>query len=150
MVNEKSKYQIAYKGLGQGECHLSIAFDDDLWQQYEQSGLISGRGVVELGVVSGLSLIQIEAHISGQVELECDRCADPYIQPIETEAKLVVKISDQPGEYDGDIIWVSPSSGVVDLTQWIYETIILALPMQRVHSSIEQCNPEAVKYISLA
>ena len=36
-------------------------------------------------------------------------------------------------EYDGEVMWLSPADDEVDLTQYVYESIILSLPYQRVH-----------------
>ena len=38
-------------------------------------------------------------------------------------------------------MWISPSEDKVDLTQYIYESIVLSLPYRRVHEE-GKCNPE--------
>jgi uncharacterized metal-binding protein YceD (DUF177 family) len=38
-------------------------------------------------------------------------------------------------------MWISPADDMVDLTQYIYESIVLSLPYSRVHEEGE-CNPE--------
>jgi uncharacterized metal-binding protein YceD (DUF177 family) len=38
-------------------------------------------------------------------------------------------------------MWISPADDMVDLTQYIYESIVLSLPYSRVHEDGE-CNPE--------
>ncbi len=92
--------------------------------------------------------MELEVEISGEVEVECDRCCDIYAQEVEYSGRLVAKISEQEGEYDGDIIWLSPRDAKLELAQWIYESIILGLPIQRVHPDILDCNAEVVKYIT--
>ena len=52
-----------------------------------------------------------------------------------------MKFSDEVREYDGDTLWLSPSEDFVDLTQYIYESIVLSLPYQRVHPDGE-CDPD--------
>ena len=54
---------------------------------------------------------------------------------------LTVKFSDgETDEYDGEMMWISPSESEVDLAQYIYESIVLSLPYQRVHPEGE-CDP---------
>ena len=36
-------------------------------------------------------------------------------------------------DYDGEVMWISPAEGEVSLAQYIYESIVLSLPYQRVH-----------------
>lgn len=61
--------------------------------------------------------------------------------PVEFDGTLVVKFSDEVSDYDGEVMWLSPSAGSVDLTQYVYESILLSLPYQRVHPDGE-CDPE--------
>ena len=57
---------------------------------------------------------------------------------------MLVKFSDEVHEYDGEVIWLLPMEDEVDLTQYIYESIVLALPYQRVHPDGE-CNPDMLE-----
>jgi uncharacterized metal-binding protein YceD (DUF177 family) len=38
-------------------------------------------------------------------------------------------------------MWISPSEDMLDLTQYIYESIVLSLPYRRIHEE-GGCNPE--------
>ena len=87
--------------------------------------------------------------IEGEVTCECDRCLEDCLIPIDYEGHLIVRISDEQGEYDGDIMWISPADDIVDLTQYIYESIVLSLPYQRVHPEGE-CNPDMLARFSFA
>ena len=51
-----------------------------------------------------------------------------------------MKFSDPAGEYDGEVLWLLPGTDEVDLAQYIYESIVLSLPYQRVHPEGE-CDP---------
>ena len=46
---------------------------------------------------------------------------------------------------DGDILWISPADDTLDLGQYLYESIMLSLPFQRVHPDIRNCNPDMLK-----
>ena len=61
----------------------------------------------------------------------------------------MVRISDEEGEYDGEIMWLNPADDVVDFTQYIYESIVLSLPYQRVHPEGE-CNPDMLARFTIA
>lgn len=64
--------------------------------------------------------------------------------PIDFEGQLVVKFSDEVHEYDGEVMWMLPGEDRVELAQYIYESIVLSLPYQRVHPEGE-CNPEMLE-----
>ena len=87
------------------------------------------------------SMLELEVAIEGEVICECDRCLEDCPIAIDYEGDLVVKFSDESDYYDGEVMWISPSEDMLDLTQYIYESIVLSLPYSRVHEEGE-CNPE--------
>ena len=58
--------------------------------------------------------------------------------------RQVVKFSDEVHEYDGEVMWMLPGEDRVELAQYIYESIVLSLPYQRVHPDGE-CNPDMLE-----
>jgi uncharacterized metal-binding protein YceD (DUF177 family) len=86
-------------------------------------------------------MLELNIAICGEVMCECDRCLEPCPIAVDYEGDLVVKFSDEIDEYDGEVMWISPSEDTLDLTQYIYESIVLSLPYRRVHEE-GGCNPE--------
>ena len=97
----------------------------------------------------GETQMEVDFTIEGEVTCECDRCLEPCSVPIDYEGSLVVRISDEEGEYDSEIMWVNPADNEVDFTQYIYESIVLSLPYQRVHPEGE-CNPDMLARFTIA
>ena len=89
-------------------------------------------------------MLTLDVTVDGSVVVECDRCLEDCNVPIHYEGQLLVKFSDEVHEYDGEVMWLLPMEDEVDLTQYIYESIVLALPYQRVHPEGE-CNPEMLE-----
>lgn len=89
-------------------------------------------------------MLTADVRITGHVVVPCDRCLEDCRIPIDFEGRLLVKFSDEPREYDGEVLWLLPGEDEVDLSQYIYESIVLSLPYQRVHPEGE-CDPEMLK-----
>ncbi len=145
---QKGRYTINHRGLSVGEHHIRFDFAEDIFEPYVDCGVNGGSGAVEIDLVKHANMMELDVSIRGIVEVECDRCLGEYEQEVSFAGSVVVKVSEMEGEYDGDIIWVSPTDGEVDMQQWIFESIILSLPIQRVHSSKSECDPEALKYLT--
>jgi uncharacterized metal-binding protein YceD (DUF177 family) len=89
--------------------------------------------------------MQIAVIINGTVNLPCDRCLENIILPVTTEGELAVrfgKVDDSTP--DDDLIVLDPSEGEIDLSQYIYDSINISLPLQRIHPD-GQCNPEMME-----
>ena len=90
--------------------------------------------------------MQMKINIKGTVEVACDRCLDNLILPINTDGELVVRFGNSNGSNpdDDDLIVLDPSEGEINLSQYIFDSINVSLPLQRIHSD-GQCNPEMIE-----
>ena len=143
------QYSVAYKGLKNSSFDFIFEVDDALFVAYESKEIMGGNCRVEATMFKGESQLEFDFTITGEVTCECDRCLEPCQVPIDYEGHLIVRISDEEGEYDGEVMWVNPADNEVDLTQYIYESIVLSLPYQRVHPEGE-CNPDMLARFTIA
>ena len=144
-LNER--YSIGYKGLSNNTFDYDFIVDDALFAAYESREVLGGDCRVKINLAKNSNQMELDVEIVGQVVCECDRCLDPCNIPINYEGHLVVRISTEEGEYDGEIMWLNPAEDYLDLTQYIYESIILSLPYQRVHTEGE-CNPDMMARVA--
>ena len=134
-------YTIAFKGLKNGEHTFDFQVDNKLFEAFEAEEIKGGDCSVRATLVRSESMLELNITIEGEVICECDRCLEDCPIAIDYEGDLVVKFSEETDFYDGDVMWISPSEDMLDLTQYIYESIVLSLPYSRVHEEGE-CNPE--------
>ena len=127
------RYSIAWKGLKNGRHDFRFEVDKALFEAFESTEIKDGRCEVSVGVDSSEKQLTLDVGITGHVVVECDRCLEDCRVPIDFEGQLVVKFSDEVHEYDGEVMWMLPGEDRVELAQYIYESICLSLPYQRVH-----------------
>ncbi len=141
-----SKYAIPCKGLGAGNYRFEFGMDDSLFSGRENCDIKSGRGNIRVEAVKGAAGMELEVGISGEVVVECDRCLDDCTLAVDCDERVKVRFSDSDQESDGEVIWVAPGEDFLDLAQYIYESIVLSLPAQRVHpldsNGDPLCNPD--------
>ena len=133
-------YTIAYKGLKNGSYDFDFQVDNKLFEAYEAEEILGGDCRVKVVLNRSESMLEAHVEIEGEVICECDRCLEECSIAIDYAGDLVVKFSDESDYYDGEVMWISPSEDMLNLTQYIYESIILSLPYSRVHKDGE-CNP---------
>lgn len=134
------RYSIAYKGLKNGRHEFRFEVDASLFEAFESTEIKDGKCEVEVGLERSEAQLTLDVAITGYVVVECDRCLEDCRVPIDFEGQLVVKFSDEVREYDGEVMWMLPGEDRVELAQYIYESIVLSLPYQRVHPEGE-CDP---------
>ncbi len=141
-------YSIAYKSLGSGSFDYHFDIDNEFFSGFEGSEITAGNCGVDVQLQRGESMLELDVVIEGDVVVACDRCLDDCPIAIDYEGRLIVKFSSEVEDYDGEIMWLSPAESEIDLSQYIYESIVLSLPYQRVHAEGE-CNEEMISKFAI-
>lgn len=159
-VSADTTYKIDFHGLKTGETYsYDFPVNDRFFGRWPESEVAHGQGQARVEVVKHASTMELSVAIDAEVLLTCDRCLDEFLCPVHFEGRPVVKISDsipegerysgdahrEANNSDGDVLWISPADDSLDMGQYIYESIMLSLPFQRVHPDIKECNPDMLK-----
>ena len=127
------QYAIAWKGLKNGTYRFDFKVDNALFEAYGSTDIKDGDLSVGVTLERGESMLSLQTVIRGTVTVTCDRCLEDCRLPVAFDGTLLVRFSDEVADYDGEVMWISPAEGEVSLAQYIYESIVLSLPYQRVH-----------------
>ena len=131
-------YKVDLKGVKDETRCLDFDLNDDFFGALDGSQLEHGALHVSVSIRKMAGLFELLFHTEGSVAVTCDRCLDDMDQPIETDNKLVVKLGDTYSE-DDDTITIDENEGILDMSWFIYEFIMLAIPIKHVHAP-GKCN----------
>ena len=150
-----NKYTVHFKGLGTGKHIFTYDVTKAFFDQFEGSEVSNGNLKVEIELDRHTNMLDLNISIKGDVEVQCDRCLEPFTMPTEYEGKLVVRISDSidSDENIDDIWFLNSNDHELPLAQYIYESICLSLPIQRYHgilgTSQEGCDKEMLEKLNV-
>lgn len=145
-------YIIQFVGLSVGKHEYEFEIKDKFFEPRDYSEIKKGNIKVDLELLKQSTMMSLIFKISGTVKVDCDLCTEEFDLPIAGEYKLIVKIggSDEDNE-DDDIITVAANEHELDLEQFIYEYIVLSLPIKREHPLDKKgnstCNKEMLEKI---
>lgn len=138
------RYTIAFKGMKSGFYDFEFPIDGSLFRAFESPEIKDGVCRAKVRMERTEAQLALDVTITGEVTVPCDRCLEDCRIPVDFEGRLLVRFSEEQGEYDGEVLWLLPVEEEVDLTQYLYESIVLSLPYQRVHPK-GACDPEMLK-----
>ncbi len=143
------KYILKFKGLSAGTHHFEYTVDDDFFTQFEGSDIHRGLVKVTVDLLKQPNMLTLDFRMTGEVTVPCDRCLDEFPMPVEYTGTLLIRFAEELPESDGEVLWLYPVESEVNLAQYIYESIVLSLPYQRVHPLDAEgnptCNPEMLE-----
>lgn len=144
-MNYLSQYTLPFSGLSEGKHQFDFTVDDRFFAEFETSEVEKGELKIQVELEKRSTYLSLVFSISGTVELVCDRCLENFIYPLESNRKLLVKFSEKQVEDEAEMVYLHPNDFQVEVAQYIYEFVILSLPIRRIHPDGENgeslCDP---------
>jgi uncharacterized metal-binding protein YceD (DUF177 family) len=148
-MNYLSQYTLPFSGLSEGKHQFDFTADDRFFAEFETSEVEKGELMIQVELEKRSTYLSLTFSIKGTVELVCDRCLENFNYPLESNRKLLVKFSEKQIEDEAELIYLHPNDFQVEIAQYIYEFVILSLPIRRVHPDGDNgetlCDPVMIK-----
>jgi uncharacterized protein len=140
---------VRISGLSEGKHDFSFNLGQEFFALFEQTEIEQGEVYAGVVLEKSAGAMALHFHLSGKVQVLCDRCLDPFMIAISSDQQLIVKRGDVPGDIGDDVIVIGQEDHEIDIRQYLYEFIVLALPIKRIHPADENglstCNPGMIK-----
>jgi uncharacterized metal-binding protein YceD (DUF177 family) len=143
-------YFISISGLKEGHYLYDFEIGNEFFEGFEESEIKEGTLSASIELDKRSSHFDLIFKIRGEVKICCDRCLELFFHPIECENRLLVKSGAKWDDNDPDIITVPADEHELNIKQYLYEFIYLALPIKRIHpddNGNSTCNPEMIKVL---
>lgn len=138
-MSELETYRIDLKGQKDEVVNLEYDLNDGFFAALDGAQLEHGALHVSVSIRKTAGLFELRFHTEGEVTVSCDLCLDDMQQPISADNSLLVKLGAETNTEDDELITVSENDGVLDISWFIYEFIMLAIPIKHVHAP-GKCN----------
>jgi len=143
------KYDISFSGLKLGKHSFEFQIDKKFFELFPvEQEFLDCDIHAEVELMKSSNLLTLEIKTIGTVQLICDISQKEYPQEVQNELKLVVKFSTEFNDSDDEIVTLPLGSHQLNVAQFIYESILLSIPMKHIHPDYkEQIDDEIEKYL---
>ena len=145
------QYDIMFKGLKTGVHCFNFDLDNRFFGFFENPETKGGDITVSVELDKKSHFLALSLRFSGNVKVECDRCLDEFDLFLDFVNSLYVKFGEEGDDKDADIIYLEPNDHKVNLAGYFMESILLNLPVKKVHEKRENgtglCNIEMINKI---
>ena len=138
--------KIDLKGFKEDQQVFEYNLGDEFFGALDGSQLEHGALHVSVSIRKMTGFFELQFHTEGVVTVSCDRCLDDMEQPIVADNQLVVKLGDTYSD-DDDTVTIDENEGILDLSWFIYEFAMLAIPIKHVHAP-GKCNSAMTQKLS--
>lgn len=149
MTTERTRwkdYSIAFKGLKEGDHFFEYNLGDAFFGLFEQPQVETGDLKVKVRLIKTTRMLELEFTIDGIARAVCDRCLGPVDVPLYYEGTIYVNFGESFDEPTEEIVVLPYESHTINVAQYIYEFIVVSMPIRHVHPDKEDgspgCDPE--------
>ena len=129
----KGVFDIDIYKLSEGIHEFEFNFDSRFFDLFEDSIIKQGAGEVEVILEKASSMILLTFNLKAEIELICDRSLDAFMYPVEESNEVRLKFGDHWEELNDDLILIPANAQKIDVGQFVYEFLTLAIPMKKLH-----------------
>lgn len=135
-MRKLKEFTIPFVGLKQGKHQFEYDIDNKFFEHFDYDEFNSANIRVDLLLEKKSTMLELTFRASGTVNVHCDLTNEPYDQPIESELFLVIKFGHEYNDDNDDILILPHGEYEVNIQQYIYEMLVLAVPSKRVHPGV--------------
>ena len=153
MANRRA-FEIAFVGLKPGIHEFNYELDDQFFREKGAEDLANVSANIKLLFEKNNGFMLLKFEVGGRTDVTCDRCGNPLKIDLWDEFKMLVKLVDNADEMneqeeDPDVFYLSRTESHMDVSNWLYDFVLLSVPMQRMCAKEKmggpQCNTEVLE-----
>ncbi len=129
-------FTIPFVGLKQGKHTFEYQIDKEFFEHFEYDEFNSVDVKIDLLFDKKPTMMELTFKASGMVNVNCDLTNEPYDQPVNGELIMVVKFGDEFNDDNEDLLILPHSEYQLNVAQYIYELIVLSVPLKRIHPGV--------------
>ena len=144
-------YHIRISGVKDGKHEYFFDIDSKFFESFIDTEVTNSKIKVTSTYYKNGNKLKLTLKIIGEVyNLVCDLCARSLTVKIDNSITVLLQESDLEMETTDEILYIKANQKEIDITQLIYEGIILSLPNKREHSGDgdDICDEEMINLLN--
>lgn len=143
-----NEYLVRFSELKKDQETFEFLLKDSFFKVFESNEWDTGSVQVSVTASKRSDGITFDFDLKGELIVTCDRCLETFQHQLNSEQTLFVKFGQTEQELDDDVQVVSKDDNQIDLSSFLYEYLVLALPVKKVHPENSEgksgCDPRMI------
>jgi uncharacterized metal-binding protein YceD (DUF177 family) len=136
-MSKTNKYLIPFSGLKLGKHHFEYQISNAFFENLDYHEFQNSDIKVNVILEKKSTLLELTFKHKGTINVPCDLTSEDFDLPIKSKMKLIVSFGDEFNNDNEELLILPHGESEIDITQYIYEMIVLSVPLRRVHPGIK-------------
>ncbi|MCM4167758.1 hypothetical protein KCTC52924_01439 [Arenibacter antarcticus] len=133
---QHKEFSIPFSGLKQGKHEFGYTIDNTFFESFEYNEFNDAGIKIAVTLNKMSTMMELEMRARGTVNVNCDLTNEAYDQKIKADLKLVVNFGDEYNNDNDDILIIPHGEFQINIAQYIYEMLVLSVPLKKVHPGV--------------
>lgn len=149
-MKKTKEYLIPFVGLKLGKHHFEYQIDNTFFDIFDYDEFQNSNIKVNVVLEKKSNMLEISFKHEGIVNVPCDVTGEDFDLPIKSKMKLIVRFGEEFNNDNEELLILPFGEFEVDIAQYIYEMIVLSVPLRRVHPGVKDgtLESEALKKLN--
>lgn len=135
-MKKMNDFLIPFIGLKVGKHQFEYHIDNAFFDAFEFDDYNDATIDVKVVLEKKSTMLEVNLQHSGTVNVACDVTGEDFDMPIEGSLRLVVNFGDEFNNDNEELLILPHGEHQLDIAQYIYEMIVLSVPLRRVHPGV--------------
>ncbi len=136
-MKKTKEFLIPFVGLKLGKHHFEYQIDNAFFEIFEYHEFQNSDIKVNVVLDKKSNMLEISFKHEGIVNVPCDVTGEDFDLPIKSKMKLIVRFGEEFNNDNEELLILPFGEFEVDIAQYVYEMIVLSVPLKRVHPGVK-------------
>ena len=136
-MKQLNEFLIPFIGLKLGKHQFEYQISKAFFESFDYDEFESLNIKVNLVFEKKSNFMELNFKHKGTVLVPCDLTSEMFDMPIKGKIKLVVQFGEAFNNDNDELLILPHGEHQIDVSQYIYEMIVLSIPLRRVHPGIK-------------
>ena len=136
-MSVSNKFILKFAGLKDGKHKFEYEADLNFFKLYDYSEFNKANIKFKVDFIKKSTVLELQIIGEGFVNINCTLSNEPFDYNLKSQFKLIVKFGEYYDDSNDELLILPHGSHSINLDQFLYEMIVLSMPIRNVHPGIE-------------
>ncbi|MEC5165886.1 uncharacterized metal-binding protein YceD (DUF177 family) [Flavobacterium sp. PL11] len=136
-MKNRKQYLIPFIGLKLGKHQFEYQINNSFFEIFDYNEYQDSNIKVSVVLEKKNTLLEVSLKHKGTVNVPCDLTSEDFDLPIKGKMKLIVRFGEEFNNDNEELLILPHGEFEFDIAQYIYEMIVLSVPLRRVHPGVK-------------
>ena len=132
-----NKFILKFAGLKDGKHKFEYEADNSFFKIYDYCEFNDANIKFNIDFIKKSTVLELQIIGDGVVNINCTLSNEPFDYNLKTRFKLIVKFGEYYDDSNDELLILPHGSHSINLDQFLYEMVVLSMPIRNVHPGVE-------------